>query len=495
MLKLKLPKRKAKIICTIGPVSNSYEQIKKLALAGMDVARLNFSHSSHEEHAKVIDNIRRVSNEIGKPIGILQDLQGPKIRIGQVLNNQIELKDGQEFSITTEDVPPTETMVSTTYKDLAKDLSAGDNLLIDDGNIRFRVIESDGVKIRCTVTCGGVLKNKKGINVPDLKLSTKALTDKDIEDLMFGIANDVEYIALSFVREAKDVVELKALIREKAYKDIPIIAKIEKPQAVENIDEILAVTDGIMVARGDLGVEMQIEKMPVIQKMLIKKANEKGILVITATQMLESMIYNPGPTRAEATDVANAIFDGTDAVMLSGETASGKFPIETASMMSRIVEEAEASELYENTLKTIPFSCQNCFPQIIAEMASNAANRINAKAIISLTSGGTIVKRISKCRPKCSIISLSPFLKTQQLTSLYWGVFPVLITEQDVEEINRLSNVTQVLDERILETGVLEKGDKAVVTFGSPMRIMGETNLMKLYRIGMKNNIDGVTMD
>lgn len=501
-----IPARKSKIICTIGPASRSVEMLKKLALNGMDVARLNFSHGTHEEHLEVINNIRQVSEELSKPIAILQDLQGPKIRIGK-LPAEIAVSGGDKIIITVKEnaefsyennIP----VFPTTYKALATDLNIGDKILVDDGYIKLEVLEKRPEALLCEVEEDGIIKSNKGINVPDLKLSTSALTEKDRKDLIFGLENGVEYVALSFVREAEDVRELKRLIAEKgSSKDVQVIAKIEKPQALDNLDEILDVTDVIMVARGDLGVELLVERVPVAQKETIRKANIKGIPVITATQMLESMITNPNPTRAEASDVANAILDGTDAVMLSAETASGKFPVKAVQIMSKIIEEIEKSPVYK---KSSSISCsttlsdsiegnfeheEEYFPQIIAEMACESAKRINAKAVVVLTSSGDIARRISKRRTNCPIIALSPFEKTRLKVCLYWGVYPVEIDNMDVEEINTLQDITAVVDSNLLGHGLLQKGDPIVITFGSPLRIKGRTNLMKLHKVGCLNEL------
>ncbi len=481
---------KTKIICTIGPKTSSPEMIENLILAGMDVARLNFSHGFHEDHIKVINLIREISTRIGKPIALLQDLQGPKIRTAKLKNGPLTLVPKQIFTITTEQIDNTESLVSTTYTQLAKDLSKGDTLLIDDGLLQLKVLETDGVKLTCEVIHGGLLKDNKGINIPDVKLTTPALTAKDREDLKIGLEYDVEYIALSFVREAKDVLELKELIRA-AGRNIPVIAKIEKPQAMDNINEIMDVSDGIMVARGDLGVEMTPEKVPVVQKRLIKMANEKGILVITATQMLESMIKNPCPTRAEASDVANAIFDNTDAVMLSGETASGDFPIEVVKIMSRIIDESEKALSYPRANNSdldvecaLPKEPMGFFPKTISELACIAAREVSAKAIVVFTSSGATAKRISKYRSNCRIIALSPYARIQKEMGLYWGVQSAIINDE-LNDTRTIEQMIEKVDEILLGSGLFKKGDIVVVTAGSPLPVSGTTNLMKLHRVGI----------
>lgn len=487
--------RKTKIICTIGPASNTPEKIRSLILAGMDVARLNFSHGSYEDHVKVINLIREVSADVGKPVAILQDLQGPKIRTSKLKNGPLTLTPGQKFIITTEKIENTDSMVSTSYTDLAKDLGPGNTILIDDGLLELKVIESDGIKLICEVVHGGVLKDNKGINIPDVKLTAPALTEKDKEDLKIGLEYDVEYIALSFVREAADVLLLKDLIK-KANRNISVIAKIEKPQALNHIDEIMDVSDGVMVARGDLGVELTPEKVPVVQKRLIKRANEKGILVITATQMLESMIKNPCPTRAEASDVANAIFDNTDAVMLSGETASGNFPIEVVKIMARIIEESEKEITYprtnysdlEDEPAARPRECAGYFPQTLSLLSCIGAREIDAKAVVVFTSSGTTAKRISKCRSNCRILALSPYPRIQREMALYWGVQPVIIQE----ELNEVDNVEEAIgkvDELLIQTGLFKKGDSLVVAAGSPRAVTGSTNIIKLHVLGETDNL------
>ncbi|MDX1917851.1 MAG: pyruvate kinase [Candidatus Caenarcaniphilales bacterium] len=495
--------RHAKIICTIGPNTRNPEKIRELILAGMDVARLNFSHGVQDDHILSINLIREISQDLGKPIAILQDLQGPKIRTGKLSEGPIKLTRGQKFTITTEQVSSTEGLVSTTYRDLARDLKPGNLVLIDDGLLQLKVLESDGVKLVCEVIHGGLLKDNKGINIPEVKLTAQALTEKDIEDLKVAIEYDLEFIALSFVRQASDVVDLKDRIK-KTGRQIPVIAKIEKPQALEEIDAILDVTDGIMVARGDLGVELSPEKVPVIQKILIQKANQKGVTVITATQMLESMIKNPSPTRAEASDVANAIIDDTDAVMLSGETAYGDFPIETVKMMSRIIQEAESAMAYPRRAKTssVHESLQfvppadfthSANPQTIAEtiskLACQAAIEIGAKAVVTFTSSGKIASMISKSRPNCPIVALSPYTKTQKRVALYWGVQAMIVNET-LDSFDKIEEMIQVADNILIESGHFEKGDPVVFTFGSPMPMIGKTNVMKLHHVGSYMNIE-----
>lgn len=494
--KTKLPKKKAKIIATMGPTCNSLEQIEALALAGMDVARLNFSHGSHTDHKQVIDNIRSVSNKLNKPIAILQDLQGPKIRTGK-LKQDVELITGQTYSITTEDILGDEKIVSTTYKNLADDLSVGDLVLVDDGSIHLKVIAVEKPVVQFEVVFGGTLKNNKGINLPFLKLSTPALTDKDKIDLEFGIQCQVDYVALSFVREAADVIELRELIKTHTEKYVPIISKVEKPQALENIDGIIDASDGIMVARGDLGVELQLEKVPMAQKSLIEKSSAKNKIVITATQMLDSMIRNPSPTRAEASDVANAIMDGTDAVMLSGETANGAFPVQAVEMMAKLVEETESSSFFNNkfshhislnNLHLAPIdppefqgSDNVHFTRVISNLSCIASESLNAKAIIVLTDQGRIAKQISKGCAKCPIIALSPNTDVRQRMSLYRGVYPLLTHNRNLYSINRVEELVQSIEQDILEAGLVNIGDIVVIASATHFPNLGRTNILKIH--------------
>ncbi|HEY9885798.1 MAG TPA: pyruvate kinase [Vampirovibrionales bacterium] len=490
-------KRKAKIICTIGPASRNAETIRGLILAGMDVARLNFSHATFEDHQLSMKLVREISAEIGKPVAILQDLQGPKIRTGKLKDGPIILENGQKFTITTEDVESTKDLVSTTYKDLAKDLNKGHTLLIDDGLLKLEVLSSDGVKLVCEVIHGGVLKDNKGINIPDVNLTAPALTEKDKRDLQFGLECDVDYIALSFVRQASDVREIKDIIA-KAGKDTPVIAKIEKPQALPNIEEILDVTDAIMVARGDLGVELSPEKVPVVQKRLIKKANEKGVLVITATQMLESMSNNPCPTRAEASDVANAIFDNTDAVMLSGETASGKFPVETVKIMSSIIVEAESALSYPRKISSdlqeeAAFQHKDpkgFVPGVIAKMACEAAREVDSSAVVVFTSSGVAAQRVSKCRSNCRIIALSPYPKIQRKMALFWAVQSAIIVDE-LNNVETMEDLVEKVDDILLNSGKFSEGETVIVTAGTPCAVSGTTNFMKIHTLG-KTNISSI---
>ncbi|MEY3563955.1 MAG: hypothetical protein RJA23_125, partial [Bacteroidota bacterium] len=380
-----LPVKKTKILATIGPASNSYEMIKSLAFAGANVFRLNFSHGTHEVHQEVLETIRKVNQELNCHLGILQDLQGPKIRVGEVENNGVEIIPGDKITITSDPVIGTASLVSTVYKNLPQDVQEGEHILIDDGNLELIVNNTDGKNVNCTVLHGGILKSRKGINLPNTKVSAPSLTEKDLEDLEFGLANDVDWIALSFVRSAEDITDLRERIK-KAGKDCKIVAKIEKPEALENIDAIIEATDAIMVARGDLGVEVPMEIVPLWQKKMVEKCKQACKPVIIATQMMESMIQNPRPTRAETNDVANAVLDGADAVMLSAETASGKYPIIAVKAMTSIITYLEENaEVYHNLYK-IPEEDATFLSNNLILMAARLSRNVKAKAIVGLTS-------------------------------------------------------------------------------------------------------------
>jgi pyruvate kinase len=470
--------RRAKIVCTLGPASNSLEMIERLMRAGMDVARLNFSHGTHEDHEQTIKRLREVSGRLAKPIGILADLQGPKIRTGTLVGGKpVQLRSGQRFSISTRDFPGTSDGVSTTYKRMARDVSRGDRILLGDGLIELRVLSTTSNSVLCTVVNGGELGEHKGINLPGIKLRIPAVTPKDHLDLVFALQQGVNFVAVSFVRTAKDVLQAKAAMA-RAHKNVPIIAKLEKPQAIENLDEILRVTDGVMVARGDLGVEMSPEKVPVIQKQIIAKARDARLPVITATQMLESMTQNPRPTRAEASDVANAVFDGSDALMLSAETATGKYPVETVQMMDRIIREAEASD--SQVLRPSPE--QFNIAETTAELICHASEELKMKVIAVFTETGSTGRLISKHRPRPPIIAFSTIQETRRRLSLYWGVTPRTISEvHDIEEL------VQAAEKRLLEEKLVKNGDIVGIVAGTPLFVGGTTNFMKFHVIGSKD--------
>lgn len=469
--------RRAKIVCTLGPASRSPEMLDRLMRAGLDVARLNFSHGTHEEHAKVIADIRAVSIRQEKPIAILADLQGPKIRTGLLEGGKpVELHKGQKFTITTKALMGNAHGVSTTYKPLPEEVSKGDRILLADGLIELRVASVRGDTVQCEVINGGELGQNKGINLPGVKLKISALTAKDRKDLAFAMTQPVNYIALSFARRPEDVLTAKKAIALLG-KDTPVIAKLEKPEAIENLDAILAVADGVMVARGDLGVEMNPEQVPVVQKRIIASARDARRPVITATQMLESMTLNPRPTRAEASDVANAIFDGTDAVMLSGETASGKYPVEAVTMMDRIIREAETSMLAQKDRRRRPMEHLKV-AEAISESVCHAADELNMKVIAVFTETGSTGRLVSKYRPRCPIIAFSTVQETRRRLQLFWGVMP-----RTIAHVKNIDSLTELAERRLLEEGVVQKGDVVGIVAGTPLGIKGTTNFMKLHTV------------
>ena len=468
--------RHSKIVCTIGPVTRSPRMIRKLIEAGMDVARLNFSHGTHQEHAQSFAMLREAAAELKKPIAILADLQGPKIRTGALAGGgTVLLRAGQKFVITTAKVLGDSTRVSTTFHPLPREAKPGDRILLSDGLIELRVERTTRTEVTCQVVNGGVLGEHKGINLPGVKLHVPALTEKDRVDLRFALAHDADYIAVSFVRRPEDVQEAKELVR-RAKKDTPIIAKLEKPEAIENLEQILPVTDGVMVARGDLGVEMNPEQVPVVQKNIIARAREFRRPVITATQMLESMTENPRPTRAEASDVANAIFDGTDAVMLSAETATGKYPIEAVSMMARIIEAAESSihefprPAGQEKLKVA---------ETVAELVCHASRELHMKLIAVFTHSGFTARLVSRYRPLVPIIAFSPEVGTRRRMALLWGV-----TSRSIVDIKKIDGLATIAEKRLLEDRLVRRGDVIGIVAGTPMGIRGTTNFMKFHVVG-----------
>jgi pyruvate kinase len=468
--------RHSKIVCTIGPASRSPRIIDRLLRAGMDVARLNFSHGSHANHAESIAILRAAATHIHKPIAILADLQGPKIRTGALAGGvPVVLRAGQKFVITTARVLGDSTRVSTVFKALPREVHRGDRILLSDGLIELRVRQVRGREVICEVVNGGALGEHKGINLPGVKLRVPALTPKDREDLLFALKHGANYIAVSFVRRPEDVVLAKTLVR-RAGKDTPVIAKLEKPEAIENLDAILRVADGVMVARGDLGVEMSPERVPVVQKTIIKRAREFRRPVITATQMLESMTENPRPTRAEASDVANAIFDGSDAVMLSAETATGKYPVEAVSMMARIIEEAESS--IEEFPRPAPQERLKV-AETVAELVCHASRELHMKLIAVFTHSGFTARLISRYRPLVPIVAFSPEEETRRRMALIWGVHP-----QTISDVRKVDGLAVVAEKRLLEERLVRKGDVIGIVAGTPMGIRGTTNFMKFHVIG-----------
>lgn len=469
--------RKTKIVCTIGPASENEKAFKELVLNGLNVARLNFSHGTHEEHKAKIDVIKKVREDLGTSTAIMLDTKGPEIRTRDFENGAVELVKDQEFILTTRNILGTSEIVSVTYENFAKDVKAGDTVLIDDGLISLDVVETiNDTDLKCIVKNGGTVKNKKGINVPNIQINLPALTERDIDDIFFGIREGIDYIAASFIRKAEDVISIRRILEENNADEIMIISKIENRQGVENIDEIIAVSDGIMVARGDLGVEIPAEEVPLVQKMLIKKCNDAGKPVITATQMLDSMMRNPRPTRAEVTDVATAIFEGSDAIMLSGETASGSYPVEAVKTMARIAVMIENSLDYEEILKTKNVRFENGITDSISFATCKTCLDLKASAIISATSSGYTAAAVSKYRPIAPIIAATENEHVMRRMSLYWGVYPI--------KISKMHSTDEIIDksvDRALELGYIENGDLIVITAGVPVGISGSTNLLKVH--------------
>jgi len=468
--------RHSKIVCTIGPATRSPRMIRKLIAAGMDVARLNFSHGTHQEHAQSIVMLRDAATQYKKPLAILADLQGPKIRTGALAGGgTVLLRAGQKFVITVAKVLGDSTRVNTTFQPLPREVKSGDRILLSDGLIELRVEKTTRSEVICQVVNGGVLGEHKGINLPGVKLHVPAITEKDRVDLRFALAHGADYIAASFVRRAEDVHLAKELVR-RAKKDTPVIVKLEKPEAIDNLEQILPVSDGVMVARGDLGVEMNPEQVPVVQKNIIARAREFRRPVITATQMLESMTENPRPTRAEASDVANAIFDGTDAVMLSAETATGKYPVEAVSMMARIIAAAESSihefprPAGQERLKVA---------ETVAELVCHASRELHMKLIAVFTHSGFTARLISRYRPLVPIVAFSPEVETRRRMALLWGVTP-----RSIVDIKKIDALPGLAEKRLLEERLVRKGDVIGIVAGTPMGVRGTTNIMKFHVIG-----------
>jgi pyruvate kinase len=469
--------RRAKIVCTLGPASKEPAFIGHLIDEGMNVARINFSHGDYDDHAAVIGAVRRESEKRGVPVAILQDLQGPKIRVGRFVNGSIDLEPGADLVITTREIPGNETIVSTTYKGLPQDVKNGDTLLLDDGLLSLEVMAVDGQDVHTRVLVGGVLKNNKGINLPGVKVSAPALTEKDKRDLEFGLKVGVDFVALSFVRSPEDVQEAVRL-STRGDRRVPVVAKIEKPEAVDRLTEIIEVADGVMIARGDLGVEMGPEKVPLIQKRCIEETNARGKIVITATQMLESMITNPRPTRAEASDVANAVLDGTDALMLSGETAAGKYPLLAVRTMGRIIEEIEASQRYQSLFEapTLAFSHS---ANAVAKAAVVAARQLGAAAIVCVTESGGVARLVSEYRPSAQIVALTSRDEVYRRLALYWGVNPLITTPS-----KDFGAMVALIESSLAERKLCQKGDLVVIAVALPFGSGLSANTLHIHRMG-----------
>ncbi|TXJ05624.1 MAG: pyruvate kinase [Aeromicrobium sp.] len=467
--------RRAKIVCTLGPATSSYERILELVHAGMDVARINLSHGTHEQASEALAHVRHAAQETGRAIAVLADLQGPKIRLGNFSEGEHILKEGDRFTITVEDVLGDAQRASTTYKGLTQDVAAGDPLLIDDGNVRLRAIEVNLTDVITLVEIGGRVSNHKGINLPGAHVAVPALSEKDIDDLRWALRSGVDFVALSFVRDPDDIIGVHRIMDEEGIR-LPVIAKIEKPQAIEHIDEIIDAFDGLMVARGDLGVELPLEDVPLVQKAIIEKARKNAKPVIVATQMLESMISAPRPTRAEASDVANAVLDGADAVMLSGETSVGRYPVDTVKIMARIVESTEdhgLPRMAEFTWKP------KTHKGIICRAAADVAVAAEAELLVAFTTTGDSARRIARYRTHIPIIALSPYESVRNQLALTWGVQTFL-----VEAVKHTDAMVVQVDKALTGMGTLEEGSKVVIVAGSPPGIPGSTNALRLHRLG-----------
>lgn len=473
--------RKTKIVCTIGPASESPEILEQLIEAGMNVARLNFSHGSHEEHAIRIAAIRDAAEKAGKPVGILLDTKGPEIRTHTMENGELHLVTGQVIDISMTEVVGNENVFSVTYEQLIEDVDQNDIILLDDGLIELRVLAKDLDRglIHTIVENAGVLKNKKGVNVPGVSIKLPGITEKDAQDILFGIDQGVDFIAASFVRTAKDVLEIRELLEQNNGSHIQIIPKIENQEGVDNIDAIIEVSDGLMVARGDLGVEIPAEEVPLVQKSLIKKCNQVGKPVITATQMLDSMQRNPRPTRAEASDVANAIMDGTDAIMLSGETAAGLYPLESVQTMYKIAQRTEQALNYRQIVSERSREKEANMTEAISQAVAYTSINLNVKAVLAPTESGNTAKMIAKYRPGVPIVAVTGSVNTAQMLTLVWGVQPVVC-----ERVQTTDEILELAVDESLKHHYVDHGDVVVITAGVPVGEAGTTNLMKVHVIG-----------
>jgi pyruvate kinase len=470
--------RRTKIVCTLGPATSSEEMIRALVRAGMDVVRLNFSHGTHESHGNLISVARRVAAEEGAVLAVLQDLQGPRIRIGGMAGGGSVLTPGDRFVLTTREVEGTSEVATIRGAPLSRDVKPGDRILLDDGSIEMQVEQTTETDVVCTVVIGGELKPHKGINVPSRTLSVPAITEKDQEDLAFGLRQGVDYVAMSFVREAEDVRRIKKMIAEQGA-DVPVMSKIEKHEAITNFDEILEASDAVMVARGDLGIEMPAEQVPLLQKMIIRKCNAAGKPVVTATQMLDSMIRNPRPTRAEVNDVANAILDGSDAVMLSGETAVGAYPVVAVQTMARIAETTDESLPYDEMMSKVATAPIRDSAEAIGHATCEIAYKLGIKAIITSTQSGYTTRMVARYRPPAIIIAATPYEAMLRRLAVVWGVRPYISPGYDTTD--------EMMEQAIAvatRTGYVQEGDQVAITAGMPILDKGSTNLLRLHTIG-----------
>ncbi|MCU0735047.1 MAG: pyruvate kinase [Methylotetracoccus sp.] len=474
------PEHRTKIVATIGPASSSPETLRRMILAGMNVARLNFSHGTYDDHSQMIDLLRSVAAELDTPITLLQDLQGPKVRVGQLPAGEVDLHEGQRVTL----LPAAEyrnepDAIPIDYPLLAEDAGAGEQVLMDDGLLELRVERVAGCRVHCKVIEGGVLKSRKGVNFPGLDLQLPSMTEKDERDLEFGLTHGVDWVSLSFVRKADDIIVLRDLLARKGHKGVPVIAKIEKPQAIDNLQAILSVADGIMVARGDLGVEMSPERVPMLQKHIIRQCNLRGLPVITATQMLDSMIRNPRPTRAEASDVANAIVDGTDAVMLSGESAVGDYPVKAVEMLAKI------ARVVEREVEFPPIPPSDSDETHALSEALNAIDKtLKLRLIVAFTKSGYTALLASKERPSVPVVALTPSRGIYHRLNLIWGVIPILIDHQ----VETFEDLVSQAEMNLLERAMAERGDKILIMGGIPTQRAKGTNFLKIHTVGVQNN-------
>lgn len=468
--------RRAKIVCTLGPATDPPGVIEELIRSGMNVARLNFSHGTHHEHQQRLDRVREATRALGTNVGVLADLQGPKIRIAYFEDDEVLLANDAEFTITTEKVPGNQERVSTDYPALPGDVQEGDPLLLDDGNLELEVLEVGETDVRCRVIVGGILKSRKGINLPRSRVSAPSLTEKDEADLLFALEAGVDMVALSFVRKPEDVAHARNIM-EKLGRRVPIISKIEKREALDRFSEILETTDAVMIARGDLGVELPIHQVPIVQKEIISACNNIGVPVITATQMLESLRTVPRPTRAEASDVANAVFDGTDACMLSAETASGAYPVEAVQVMHSIIHEAEEFR-HDNIPDEYVLDRDSATEDAVGQAAGLLARQVHSQAIIAFTSSGASARRVAKWRPACPIIAATPSAQTARALTVIWGVTPLVVPQaRDVD------TMIASAEQAARDAQFLSPGDSFVITAGVPVGFHGTTNLIKIHHV------------
>ncbi len=471
----KLPRR-TKIVATLGPATSTPERIRELLSAGVDVVRLNFSHGTPQEHARMAQMVREMTQEMGKTVAIMQDLQGPKIRVGEFPNGTVFIPAGTTVSLTTRAVPGSADVIPLLYPSLSQDVKPGDRILLDDGNLELVVEICGEDTVQCRVIRGGPLSSHKGVNFPDTRLRLPSLTEKDIADLQFGLGMGVDYVALSFVRRAEDLLHVRRILRSLGALEVRLIAKLERAEAIENLDEIVEAADGVMVARGDLGVELDPERIPILQKVIIRKANQVGIPVITATQMLESMVHHPRPTRAETSDVANAILDGTDAVMLSAETATGNYPVEAVQMMDRIARAVEASPEYRYGRRADPQRITHAFA--VGQAACHLAEELDVKAIVVITRSGRTAEMISTNRPRQPLIAFTETLAVARRLSLWWGVQPVLTAFQ-----RDTDTMIAHVERELVTRGLVNPGETIVLVGSAPIIARGRTNFIKLHRV------------